>query len=248
MNLVKYSLIPLLTTISFSASAAEKLMVYAASSMTNAVNELVSVFEHQHDVDVTTVYAGSSSLARQLVNGAPADIFISANNQWMDYLKNQEIVSSDNVTQLATNQLVVVAPIDRQPEFEITSAKSWLNSLENSRLAIGQPNAVPAGMYAKQSLENLKVWKTIQSKLAPTNNVRIALTLVERKEAALGIVYKTDALYSKKVKQLAALPESSHQPIVYPMAILNKNESTKMFATFAQSPQASNILKKYGFN
>jgi len=248
MNRVKYSLIPLLTTISFSASAAEKLMVYAASSMTNAVNELVSVFEHQHDVDVTTVYAGSSSLARQLVNGAPADIFISANNQWMDYLKNQEIVSSDNVTQLATNQLVVVAPIDSKPEFEITSAKSWLNSLENSRLAIGQPNAVPAGMYAKQSLENLKVWKAIQSKLAPTNNVRIALTLVERKEAALGIVYKTDALYSKKVKQLAVLPESSHQPIVYPMAILNQQESTKMFATFVQSPQASNILKKYGFN
>lgn len=232
---------------SLTAQAQEKLRIYAASSMTNAVNELVSEFEKKSQVSVTTVYAGTSSLARQIHQGAPVDLFIAANTKWMNYLVEQKVILGDSVTEVASNQLVVITPVDRQGTLKIDDSDSWLNYLQGQRIAIGQTNAVPAGIYAKQSLEYFSVWHQLKGVLAPTNNVRIALALVERKEVPLGIVYKTDAMMSSGVKVIAQFPESSHAPIIYPMAQLNAKKQTKWFAAFIKSKRAQEILKSYGF-
>lgn len=237
----------LLNTIVFHVQAQDKLTVYAASSMTNAVNDLVKEFEKTSRIATTTVYAGTSSLARQIEQGAPADLFISANKKWVNYLIKKQIVNSDAVTELARNQLVVVSPIGHTDILQIDSGTSWLSYLKGGRLAIGQTNAVPAGIYAKESLESLAVWQDVKFSLAPTNNVRIALTLVERAEAPLGIVYKTDALMSSEVKIVANLPDTSHQPITYPLVQLNAKPQTQQFADFLQTPKARNILLSYGF-
>lgn len=246
MKFNQASLLALLFCTSFAAHA-DKIRVYAASSMTNVVNELVDQFEAQSDVQVTTVYGGSSSLARQIAQGAPADVLISANLKWVDYLQDQGVVNGDNVTNVASNQLVVIAPSGNSAQLNVQSANSWLDALDGQRMAIGQTNAVPAGIYAKQSLTQLGVWPQVQSHLAPTNNVRIALTLVERKEAPLGIVYKTDAMLSKEVQIIAQLPDSSHSPIIYPMAIINRTPSSEQFAQFVQSPSAQQVMQRYGF-
>lgn len=248
MKIHKSLLIPVLLGISFASNAKEKLTIYAASSMTNVIAELVEQFEKQQDVDVTTVFAGSSSLARQLAHGAPADIFISANRKWVQYLVEQGITKSDNVTNIASNSLVVITAKQNTERLNQTNADSWLKLLGDSRLAIGQPDAVPAGMYAKESLQNMKLWDTLSKKLAPTNNVRIALALVERQEATLGIVYRTDALLSDNVAILTTLPESSYQKISYPMATLNDRELTKAFNQFVVSQASKETLAKFGFN
>ncbi|UUM32544.1 molybdate ABC transporter substrate-binding protein [Vibrio japonicus] len=248
MKLFKSLLVAPLFYMSFASSATDKLTVYAASSMTNAVTEIVSAFEQEQDVDVTTVFAGSSSLARQLAHGAPADVFISANTKWVQYLIEQGVVSSDNVTNIASNRLVIISGENDQKSFELNDPKSWAHGLNGSRLAIGQPDAVPAGIYAKESLKNLGIWPSVKDHLAPTNNVRIALALVERKEASLGVVYRTDAQLSNKVNVLGILPESTHQPIIYPMAQLNERPVTKAFSTFTQQEKSKEILAKFGFN
>lgn len=229
-----------------SLSAQERLRIYAASSMTNAVNELVDVYESKSQVKITTVYGGTSSLARQVEQGAPVDIFIAANTKWMNYLVDKNLISSDNVTNIATNELVVIAA--EPVELDVTSASSWTLALNGQRMAIGQTNAVPAGIYAKQSLESLNVWSQLKRQLAPTKNVRIALTLVERKETPLGIVYKTDALSSSNVQVVARLPETSHDAIIYPMAMMNSEATTVDFTHFVHSKAGQEILKKYGFN
>lgn len=248
MKIHKSILIPVLLGISFASNAKEKLTIYAASSMTNAVTELVEQFEKQQDVVVTTVFAGSSSLARQLAHGAPADIFISANQKWAQYLVEQGVTKSDNVTNIAANNLVVITAKQNKESLDQSNTDSWLKLLGDSRLAIGQPDAVPAGMYAKESLQSMKLWEPLSDKLAPTNNVRIALALVERQEASLGIVYRTDALLSDKVTILATLPESSHQKITYPMATLNDRQLTEAFNQFVVSQSGKETLAKFGFN
>ncbi|WP_394126234.1 molybdate ABC transporter substrate-binding protein [Vibrio hepatarius] len=229
-----------------SLSAQEQLRIYAASSMTNAVNELVDVYESNNKVKVTTVYGGTSSLARQVEQGAPVDVFIAANTKWMNYLVDKDLISGDNVTNIATNKLVVIAAT--AIELDVTNENSWKSALNGQRLAIGQTNAVPAGIYAKQSLESLNVWSQLKRQLAPTKNVRIALTLVERKETPLGIVYQTDALSSPNVQVVASLPETSHDAIIYPMAIMNSEPTTVDFTQFVHSKAGKEILKKYGFN
>ncbi|KOO15913.1 molybdate transporter [Vibrio xuii] len=229
-----------------SLSAQEQLRVYAASSMTNAVNELVDVYESKSQVKITTVYGGTSSLARQVEQGAPVDVFIAANTKWMNYLVNKNLITGDSVTNVAANELVVIAA--EAVELDVTSESSWISALNGQRMAIGQTNAVPAGIYAKQSLESLNVWPQLKRQLAPTKNVRIALTLVERKETPLGIVYKTDALSSSNVQVVASLPEASHDAIIYPMAMMNSEPATVDFTLFVRSKAGQEILKKYGFN
>jgi len=229
-----------------SLSAQERLRIYAASSMTNAVNELVDVYESKSQVKITTVYGGTSSLARQVEQGAPVDVFIAANTKWMNYLVDKSLIQSDNVTNIATNELVVIAA--EAVELDVTSESSWTSALNGQRMAIGQTNAVPAGIYAKQSLESLNVWPQLKRQLAPTKNVRIALTLVERKETPLGIVYKTDALSSSNVQVVASLPEKSHDAIIYPMVMMNSEPATVDFTQFVHSKAGQEILKKYGFN
>ncbi|MCR9421073.1 molybdate ABC transporter substrate-binding protein [Vibrio sp. RM-69-4] len=229
--------------------AQEKITVYAASSMTNAVNELIAAYQPKQPLDIVPVYAGSSALARQIEQGAPADIFISANDNWVTHLLNKNIVTSDKVTLLAGNQLVLIAPqSSKLNSLAVNDVATWLDALNGSRLAIGNTMAVPVGMYAQEALEKLKVWSSLAPMLAQTNNVRLALALVERQEAALGIVYKTDALMSNKVKVVHEFDSSLHSAIHYPLVQLTERDTVNQFMLFLRSDQAKSILQNYGFS
>lgn len=233
---------------SHSVWSQETVTIYAASSMTNAVSDIITAFEKQHDIKVTTVFGGSSSLARQVENGAPADVFLSANDKWVTYLCNKRIVTLDNVRLLAGNQLALIKPSgSQQPSFDIASAAQWQVALEGERLAIGNVDSVPVGMYAKQALVNLTVWESVKGRLAQTSNVRAALALVERGEASLGIVYKTDALMSNKVSVLSLMNPNLYRTIHYPLVKLTDKDSSNALIEFMSSQQAKVVLENYGF-
>ncbi|EGU4187804.1 molybdate ABC transporter substrate-binding protein [Vibrio parahaemolyticus] len=235
-------------SISFSTNAATDLKVYAASSMTNAIDEIAQDFKEKYDVTVTPVYGGSSSIARQIINGAPADVFISANTKWMDYLVDEGVIDSDNVTNLVRNSLVLIAPQSSSiAVFNFADAKAWEAALNGSRLALGNPTSVPAGMYAKESLTTLGVWKEIQTKVAPAKNVRLALALVERGEAPLGVVYKTDAQLTNKVKIVGEFASDTHAAIVYPAAVVNDSTESRQFFQYLKSEDAKRVFALYGF-
>ncbi|EIA3183061.1 TPA: molybdate ABC transporter substrate-binding protein [Vibrio parahaemolyticus] len=235
-------------SISFSTNAATDLKVYAASSMTNAIDEIAQDFKEKYDVTVTPVYGGSSSIARQIINGAPADVFISANTKWMDYLVDEGVIDSDNVTNLVRNSLVLIAPQSSSlAVFNFADANTWEAALNGSRLALGNPTSVPAGMYAKESLTTLGVWKEIQTKVAPAKNVRLALALVERGEAPLGVVYKTDAQLTNKVKIVGEFASDTHAAIVYPAAVVNDSTESRQFFQYLKSEDAKRVFAHYGF-
>ncbi|HAS6538671.1 TPA: molybdate ABC transporter substrate-binding protein [Vibrio parahaemolyticus] len=235
-------------SISFSTNAATDLKVYAASSMTNAIDEIAQDFKEKYDVTVTPVYGGSSSIARQIINGAPADVFISANTKWMDYLVDEGVIDSDNVTNLVRNSLVLIAPQSSSlAVFNFADANAWEAALNGSRLALGNPTSVPTGMYAKESLTTLGVWKEIQTKVAPAKNVRLALALVERGEAPLGVVYKTDAQLTSKVKIVGEFASDTHAAIVYPAAVVNDSTESRQFFQYLKSEDAKRVFAHYGF-
>lgn len=235
-------------SVSSAANAATELKVYAASSMTNAVNDIAQQFETKYDVTVTPVYGGSSSIARQILNGAPADIFISANTKWMDYLVKSKAVKNDSVTNLVRNSLVLIAPKASTIEpFDFSDANAWNQALEGNRLALGNPVSVPAGMYAKESLTNLGVWKKLERQIAPAKNVRLALALVERGEAPLGVVYKTDALLTDKVKVVGEFTNDTHADIIYPAAIVKDSTQSEQFFEYLKSDDAKKVFAQYGF-
>ncbi|MBD0787169.1 molybdate ABC transporter substrate-binding protein [Vibrio sp. Y2-5] len=233
---------------SHSVLAKDTVTIYAASSMTNAVGDLVDAYKQQYDSDVVTVFGGSSSLARQIESGAPADVFLSANEKWVSYLINNKLVESDKVSLIAGNQLVLIKPVSSPTQsFELGQIEEWARVLEDSRIAVGNTDSVPVGIYAKEALSNLGVWSDVRSKLAQTNNVRSALALVERGESALGIVYRTDALLSEKVTIVQVFESSLHGTIHYPLVQLNDKLSSKQLVDFIQSDEAKTILNKYGF-
>ncbi|ELI6425875.1 molybdate ABC transporter substrate-binding protein [Vibrio harveyi] len=235
-------------SVSSAANAATELKVYVASSMTNAVNDIAQQFETKYDVTVTPVYGGSSSIARQILNGAPADIFISANTKWMDYLVKSKAVKNDSVTNLVRNSLVLIAPKASTIEpFDFSDANAWNQALEGNRLALGNPVSVPAGMYAKESLTNLGVWKKLERQIAPAKNVRLALALVERGEAPLGVVYKTDALLTDKVKVVGEFANDTHADIIYPAAIVKDSTQSEQFFEYLKSDDAKKVFAQYGF-
>ncbi|MFZ3438840.1 molybdate ABC transporter substrate-binding protein [Vibrio harveyi] len=235
-------------SVSSAANAATELKVYAASSMTNAVNDIAQQFETKYDVTVTPVYGGSSSIARQILNGAPADIFISANSKWMDYLVKSKAVKNDSVTNLVRNSLVLITPKASTIEpFDFSDANAWNQALEGNRLALGNPVSVPAGMYAKESLTNLGVWKKLERQIAPAKNVRLALALVERGEAPLGVVYKTDALLTDKVKVVGEFANDTHADIIYPAAIVKDSTQSEQFFEYLKSDDAKKVFAQYGF-
>ncbi|EGQ8055800.1 molybdate ABC transporter substrate-binding protein [Vibrio alginolyticus] len=244
----KHACLAAVLSISFSANAATNLKVYAASSMTNAINEIAQNFEEKYDVSITPVYGGSSSIARQIINGAPADVFISANTKWMDYLVDKDVIYRDNVTNLVRNSLVLIAPQSSElTSFNFSDAKAWEKALHGNRLALGNPTSVPAGMYAKESLTTLGVWKAVQTHVAPAKNVRLALALVERGEAPLGVVYKTDAQLTDKVKILGEFASDTHAAIVYPAAIVNDSTESEQFFQYLKSDEAARVFAQYGF-
>ncbi|MFM1282735.1 molybdate ABC transporter substrate-binding protein [Yersinia enterocolitica] len=239
----------LLAAFSSSAMAAD-ITVFAAASLTNALQDIATQYKKEKQVDVVASYASSSTLARQIEQGAPADLFISADQQWMDYaIDKQQMVANTRFTLLG-NELVLIAPKDSKiTKVAIDKKTDWKKLLEGGRLAVGDPDHVPAGIYAKESLENLGAWATLAPEMARANNVRSAMALVERAEAPLGIVYGSDAIASDKVKVVGVFPEASHKPVEYPMAIVkgHENPTVTAFYDYLKSPAAAVIFEKYGF-
>ncbi|EPC1628675.1 molybdate ABC transporter substrate-binding protein [Yersinia enterocolitica] len=239
----------LLAAFSSSAMAAD-ITVFAAASLTNALQDIAVQYKKEKQVDVVASYASSSTLARQIEQGAPADLFISADQQWMDYaIDKQQMVANTRYTLLG-NELVLIAPKDSKiTKVAIDKKTDWKKLLEGGRLAVGDPDHVPTGIYAKESLENLGAWATLAPEMARANNVRSAMALVERAEAPLGIVYGSDAIASDKVKVVGVFPEASHKPVEYPMAIVkgHENPTVTAFYDYLKSPAAAVIFEKYGF-
>lgn len=227
-----------------------KINVFGASSMTNALEDAKSEFIRQHPkVEINLSFASSSKLARQIENGAPANIFISANPQWINYLKNKNLLLTNSLAEVARNELVMIAPVNSKINRINLNNPKWIKLLGDGFLAVGDPDYVPAGHYAMDALSNLKTWDKLTNKLARTQNVRIALALVERGESPLGIVYASDAKLSSRVKIVAHFPPSSHQPIIYPIAIIKEqaNAESSSFKKFLLSPAGQKIFAKYGF-
>lgn len=228
----------------------EPVQVYAAASMTDAMDEAIRSYESDHDVDIVPIYASSSTLARQIANGAPADIYVSANEQWMDWLEKQNVPVGERVD-LLRNRLVLIAPAasdiaDFTPGGEITIA-SRLG--DDERLSVGETSHVPAGIYAKQALQSIGEWDALEPRLANGDNVRAAMALVERDEAPLGIVYETDAKASDRVREIGVFPADSHDPITYPLAVVNPapSDATDAFRQWLAGDDALAIFSRYGF-
>ena len=240
-------------TLLLPVADARPVTVFAASSMTNAVNEILDQYRQKTGTAVISSYAASSSLARQIAAGAPADIYISANQRWMDYLQQQQMLMATSQQPLAGNQLVLIGqrdnsqenPKDRQSAITLQELP---DKLGDERLAIADPAHVPAGLYAQQALKALGIWSALQPKLAGSQNVRSALLLVERGEAPFGIVYETDARLSDNVRILARIDPTLHQPVIYPIARIKaaQKESEALYQFFF-SAEAMNILQQHGF-
>ncbi|KAA8728984.1 molybdate ABC transporter substrate-binding protein [Ewingella americana] len=232
------------------AQAADKVTVFAAASLTNAMQDIAAQYQKEKGVQVVSSFASSSTLARQIEQGAPADLFISADQQWMDYsISKQQIVENTRYTLLGNELVLVAAKASKIDNVEIDDKTQWTKLLGDSRLAVGDPDHVPAGIYAKEALQKLGAWSTLEPKLARASDVRGALALVEREEAPLGIVYGSDAIASKKVKVVGTFPAPSHKPVEYPMAIVKDHEKPEVraFYDYLKTPAASAIFKQYGF-
>lgn len=227
---------------------ARKITVFAAASTTNAVTDIAKLYEQSHPVTVRLSFASSSTLAKQIENGAPADIFLSANPKWMDYLFEKGAIVASSRLDLMSNRIVLIAP-KTSPigNLSISIDMEFHRLLGEGRMAMGDPDHVPAGMYGKKALENLGLWDSVKDRLAPAKDVRAALVLVERGESPLGQVYATDAAISKKVKIVGIFPEDSHPPIVYPLAMIKETNSARAFMVFMKSEKSAEIFRKYGF-
>ncbi|HEY3639343.1 MAG TPA: molybdate ABC transporter substrate-binding protein [Rhizomicrobium sp.] len=231
------------------AVAAGKLTVYAAASLTNALQDIDAAYTKRSGTAVAESFASSSTLARQIEAGAPAGIFISADTKWMDYLSQKGLIARQAV--LLGNALALIAPADSPlAPRGIDSGFDWLKFLgADGRLAVGDPDHVPAGIYAKDALTHLGAWKSLVPHLARADDVRAALTLVERGDAPLGIVYVTDARVSTKVKIVGVFPESSHAPIVYPAGIVKTGDTpdSEDYFRYLRGPAARAVFAHYGF-
>ncbi|WP_025120225.1 MULTISPECIES: molybdate ABC transporter substrate-binding protein [unclassified Serratia (in: enterobacteria)] len=231
-------------------AAAEKITVFAAASLTNALQDIATEYQKGKDVEVVSSFASSSTLARQIEQGAPADMFISADQQWMDYaIDKQQMVKDTRYTLLGNELVLIAAKSAKQDKITINKQTDWAKLLNGGRLSVGDPDHVPAGLYAKEALQNLGAWTTLEPQLARANNVRSAMAMVEREEAPLGIVYGSDAVASDKVKVIAIFPEDSHKPVEYPMAIVKDHQTPAVtaFYDYLKSPQAAAIFERYGF-
>ncbi|MGC3874556.1 molybdate ABC transporter substrate-binding protein [Halomonas sp. GXIMD04776] len=228
-----------------------RVRIFAAASLTDALNEAIARYESQNDVNIVPVYASSSTAARQIVSGAPANLFFSANVQWMEWLEGQGVELGSRVN-LLQNHLALVAPSGREhPSFIPGNGETLISLLgDQERLSVGDPDHVPAGIYAKQALQFLGEWETLQPRLARADNVRAALALVERGETPLGIVYQTDAKASEKVDPLGLFPDDSHDPILYPLALVNlpASEPAQEFHQWLQGDEALSIFSAVGFS
>ena len=233
-----------------TAVAAERLLVFAAASLKNALDEIAVAYEAQTGQSVVISYAGSSALARQIEQGAPADVFISADLDWMAWLSERGLTRKGSETSLLGNRLVLVAPAGSNVTTKIAPGFDLAALLGDGRLAVANTDAVPAGRYAKAALETLGVWNSVSGSLAQAENVRAALALVSTGEAPLGIVYRTDANADPQVRILGTFPATAHPPIVYPVAILSgsENPGSEALLVFLSGEAAGAIFEAHGFD
>ena len=229
----------------------DNLVVFAAASTTNAVTDICNLYNKKGDAQATYSFASSSTLAKQIDSGAGVDVYVSANKQWMDFLEKKDLIDKASRVDLLGNRIVLIAPKDSTLNtVDIKASFPLKNLLKDERLAMGDPDHVPAGKYGRLALESLGVWPEVESLVARTKDVRAALALVERGECPLGIVYSTDAAISDKVKVVGQFPESSHPPIVYPVAIIKGHDkpAVKSFFEFLKSDDSAKVFSKYGFS
>ena len=221
--------------------------VFAAASMKTALDEIDALWTAKSGKTVAVSYAASSALAKQIEQGAPADVFVSADIPWMDYVAQKGLIRADSRTDLLGNALVLVAPAATPDKVAIDAALA--GRVGDGKIATGDPASVPVGKYAKASLEKLGLWADVAPKIAGTENVRAALGLVARGEAKYGIVYATDAKSEPKVVVVATFPADSHPPIVYPAAITkdSTNPDAAAYFAFLKGPEAAAVFASQGF-
>ena len=233
------------------ARAATDLTVFAAASTTNALTEIAKFYEAGGNGKVALSFASSSTLARQIASGAPADIFLSADAEWMNYLEEKGLVDTGSRTNLLGNRIVFIVPAASSVQAITVAARLDLTAIlgKDGRLSVGDPAHVPVGKYAKAALERLKLWSQVENRIAPAKDVRAGLVLVERGESPLGIVYASDAVISDKVRVVDMFPLDSHPNIEYPVAALKTSNSGAAlnFIKFLRTPQTKEIWAKYGF-
>jgi len=234
-----------------ASSQDASLLVFAAASMKNTLDDADAAFTKQSGVKVVASYDASSALMRQIEGGAPADIFVSADLKWMDYGSQKMLIKDDTRVNLLGNKLVLIAPKDSKinnvtigPGFDLAKLAG------DGKVATGDVKAVPVGIYAQAALQKLGAWDAVEPKMAMTANVRAALVLVARGEAALGIVYSTDAQVEPGVKVVGVFPEDSHDPIIYPVAATatTTNPAVAQYLSFLRSSAAKAIFEHYGFS
>ncbi|MBV9539118.1 MAG: molybdate ABC transporter substrate-binding protein [Acidisphaera sp.] len=232
------------------ASRAQGLTVFAAASLTDAMKDANQAWQQAGHPPLTLSFAASSTLARQIEQGAPANVFASADQQWMDELVKRDLIAPGTRRTLLGNALVLVAPKSDPRPVAIAPGVDLLARLgAGGRLAVGDPSNVPAGIYAKQAFDKLGIWQQVQPRLAPAQDVRAALLLVERGEAPLGVVYSTDAATAPGVVVVGTFPESSHDPITYPFALTRTGDTpdARAFLDYLASAQGQAIFAKRGF-
>ena len=243
-------LLALLLPAAAQAEPPRPLTIFAAASLTDAMHDLAALWQSQGHPGLRSSLAASSTLARQIEQGAPADIFASADEQWMDYLAKRNLIAAGTRKDLLRNDLVLVVPAARKRAIAIGPGLDLAALLgPGGRLAVGDPAHVPAGIYAEQALKKLGLWDAAQPRLAPAEDVRGALLLVERGEAPAGIVYGTDAAVSRGVAVAGVFPAGSHDPILYPFAIVKSGDTgeARAFMAFLQSPAAMAVFGRRGF-
>ena len=233
-----------------AAANADKAPIteFAAASMTNALQDLGDGFTKETSVPVRFSFAASSALARQIENGAPAEVFLSADVEWMDYLQTRNLIQRDTRRDLVGNRLVLIAPADSRIKLKIEPHFSLATALGKGRLATGDPDSVPVGRYAREALTTLGVWNEIVDRLVRADSVRSALAFVDRGEAPLGIVFETDALIDKQVRVVDVFPADSHLPIIYPVALTRAAQAdAARFIEYIHGPAGQLAFKSYGF-
>jgi molybdate transport system substrate-binding protein len=228
----------------------EPLIVFAAASLTEVLQQAGPVYTQQSKVPVKFSFAASSALAKQIESGAKVDAFLSADQDWMNYLQERKLIKSDTRSDLLGNRLVLIAPKDSKVTLKLAKGAPLLATLgANGRLSTGDPDSVPVGKYAKAALNNLALWSAVEPRLVRAENVRVALMYVARGEAPLGIVYATDAAVEPRVRVVDVFPESSHSPITYPAAATTSaSAETASFLKFLRGDAAREIFTKAGFS
>ena len=213
------------------------------------MEEVVARFNADAQTPVRAAYAASSTLAKQIANGAPASVYLSANTAWMDYLEAEGAIANDSRGDLLGNTLVLVAAPRFAEAINLKDPESLPNALGEARLAVGDPDHVPAGQYAMAALTSLGVWRELEGRLVRASDARATLALVARGEAPLGIVYETDAAISPEVRVVARFPAESHPPIVYPVAAVARQDksSAERFLAFLRGPEARRVFERHGF-